>query len=78
MKKPINIGQNYGLANLMKYAERVETEEGNVYYRFPVWFQEIPGNFEFVIHTDMPKDLSQFIVKSGLGGEHPKPTKLKL
>ena len=54
MKEPINIGQNYGLANLVKYAERVETDDGNVYYHFPQWFQEIPGNFEFVIHTGMP------------------------
>ena len=78
MIEPVNIGQNYGLANLSCYAEKVVTEKGNVYFRFPGWFQQLPGNFEFVIHTDMPEDLSKFICKAGLGGENPKPIKPEL
>ena len=78
MSKEINISYWEPLANLVKYAERVETEAGNVYYRFPRWFHQLPDNLEFVIHTDIPEDLSQFIVKSGLGGDNPQPTKPKL
>jgi hypothetical protein len=78
MTGPNNIGKNEVLDGLVKwYAERVVTKNGNVYYRFPVWFQHLPNTGEFVIHTDMPEDLSEFIVKSGLGGGHPKPTKPK-
>ena len=78
MSEPTDIGKSVCLKNLTKYAERVKTEDGNVYYRFPHWFQEIPGDFRFVIHTDLPEDLSQFITKSGLGGDNPKPTKPEL
>lgn len=72
MKEPIELGKSYGLANLVRFAERVVTEEGNIYYRFPCWFQELPGDFEFILHRDLPDDLSQFITKAGLGGDNPQ------
>lgn len=73
----IDIGQNYALKDLLDYAEMVVTERGNVYFRFPGWFEK-KGHGKFVIHTDTPEDLSQFITKSGLGGENPKPIKPEL
>ena len=72
MLKNRNIGQSFALANLTKFAEKVTTTEGRTYYRFPCWFEQLPGNFEFVVHEDLPEDLSKFIVKSGLGGDNPK------
>jgi len=66
------------LANLIKYAERIKTDDGNIYFHFPYWFQQIPGDFRFLIHDDLPEDLSQFITKSRLGGDNPKPEKPKL
>jgi hypothetical protein len=70
-KPPVIIGQNFALANLMVYAERVFTKEGNIYYRFPCWFQQLP-NWEYIIHRTPPEDLSEFICRSGLGGDNPK------
>ena len=80
MTKSIYIGQNYAIANLIKFAEKVVTEEGKTYYRFPCWFEQLPDNFEFVIHTEnsLPEDLSTFICKAGLGQPNPQIKKTKL
>jgi len=79
MSKPVDIGKSIPLALLLKeYAEEVVTTEGNMYYRLPYWFQQLPGNFEFVLHTDVPEDLVQFITKAGLGGDNPQIIKVKL
>jgi hypothetical protein len=78
MAESIDIGQNYSLAILLKYAAEVVTEEGNTYYKFPYWFQLHPGNFEFTIHRNLPEDLSQFITKAGLGGPNPRPKEPEL
>lgn len=72
MKGPIHIGQNIAVANLLEYAEKVVTEDGKEYYRFPYWFEKLEGNFEFVIHTTAPKDLSEFLTKAGLGEPNPQ------
>ena len=73
MVKSVDIGQNYVIANLSKYAEKVETKDGNVYYRFPYWFQQLPGNFEFVIHIELPEDLDTFLMHAVKGSNHPQP-----
>lgn len=78
MATEIHIGQNCAIESLLRYAERVKTEDGNEYYRFPFWFQRIPGNFEFVIHTKEPADLTNFITHAGLGGDHEQIEKPKL
>jgi len=79
MIKSIHIGKSFALANLTKYAERVETSDGNVYYRFNGWFQQLPDDFEFILHLeDLPPDLSDFITKSGLGGDNPKIEKPRI
>jgi len=72
MLENINIGKNIELYNLLKYAEEVVTEDGNKYYRFPDWFQLLPDDFAFVIIRKLPQDLSEFIVKSRLGGNNPQ------
>jgi len=77
MNKPIEIGQNYAIANLLKYAKEVVTSDGRKFYQFPFWFEQLPGNFEFLIHPEMPEELSMFICKSGLGGDNPKPIQLE-
>jgi hypothetical protein len=77
MTKPVDIGQNIALANLLEYAEQVVTEKGNAYYRFPCWFQLLPDNFEFRVHSVPPEDLSQFITKAGLGNPNPQIKKPK-
>jgi hypothetical protein len=77
MGHSIKLGQNYGLVNLFRFADKVETEEGKEYYRFPYWFELLPGNFEVTLHVDLPEDLSKFITKAGLGNPNPqiqKPT----
>lgn len=66
------IGQSFALSNLVKLAEQVVTTEGNIYYRFPCWFQQLPGNFEFIAWFNPPEDLTQFITKAGLGGDNPQ------
>ena len=77
MSEPRTILYWAPLEDLLDMAEVVITEEGNTYFKIPAWFEK-KGHGEFVIHTDMPEDLSQFITKSGLGGDNPKPTKPKL
>ena len=72
MHEPVEIRRNIGLVNVLQFAEEVSTEEGNVYYRFPDWFQRLP-NGSFILHRDMPSDLGMFVTKSGLGGDNPKP-----
>jgi hypothetical protein len=72
MAGTVELGQNYALVNLFKYAAKVETKEGKVYYKFPFWFEQLPGNFEVVMHRDMPEDLSNFICKAGLGSNNPQ------
>jgi len=79
MSKSVDIGKSIPLALLLKkYAEKVVTPEGNTYYHIPHWFQQISGDFEFVMHVNLPEDLSQFIAKAGLGGDNPQSTKAKL
>jgi len=78
MNQPTDIGESMCLTDLMKYAERIVTEEGNTYFRFPNWFQQIPGDFRFIVHTELPEDLDKFITKAGLGGDNPQPKNLKL
>ena len=74
MSEPRTILYWAPLEELLDYAQVIVTEEGKTYFQIPVWFEK-KGNGEFVIHTDMPEDLSQFICKSGLGGDNPKPIK---
>lgn len=54
-----------------RFAYTIKTKEGNVYYRWPQWFQEMPdGNL--VMCKIMPDDLSDFICKAGLGQPNPQ------
>lgn len=80
MAKPIHIGKQVALVDLLKYAEEVVTEEGRRYYRFPRWFELLPEDSEFVIHQDdsVPEDLKMFITFHGLGGHHKRITKPKV
>jgi len=79
MSGSIDIGKNIALANLTKFAERVVTADGNVYYRFNGWFQLSPGDFEFILHReDLPSDLSEYLCRSGLGGDNPQIEKPKI
>jgi len=79
MAKKINIGKSVAMANFVsKYAEKVVTPTGKEYYRFPYWFEKILDDFEFVMHVDIPEDLSECICKAGLGGDNPKIVKPKL
>jgi hypothetical protein len=71
MSGKVEIGQSYALANLIEFAESVITEQGNIYYHFPCWFQLNP-NFEFTIHRELPEDLTEYIVKAGLGNPNPQ------
>ena len=64
------------LEELLEYAQVVDTKEGNTYLNIPVWFEK-KGHGEYVIHTNLPEDLRQFICKSGLGGDNPKPIQLE-
>jgi len=75
----VNIGKSFVMAYLIRYAERVETSNGNVYYRFNGWFQQLPDDFEFILHReDLPSDLSEYLCRSGLGGDNPKIEKPKI
>ena len=76
MRAPVEMGKNIALANFLdKYAEKVITADGSVYYRFIDWFQQLDRGF--VMHLDLPNDLSEFIVKAGLGNPNPQIQKPK-
>lgn len=63
---------NIPLASLLdRFAERVVTDEGNVYYRIPYWIQ-YNNDITFTVHVQEPTDLSDYITSAGLGG-HNKP-----
>ena len=69
MASKVEIGHTLEVANFIsKYAEKLVTPEGKEYYRFPFWFEKVLGDFEFVMHIDMPEDLSMCICKARLGG----------
>jgi hypothetical protein len=76
VKSEIKIEWYYQIRDLVDYAERVETKEGNVYYRIPYWFKVDGDNF--VMCKDIPEDLGKFITKHRLGGNNPQiqPPKL--
>ena len=54
-----------------KFAYTIKTKEGNVYYRWPQWFQEQPDG-SLVMCKTMPDDLSDFICRAGLGAPNPQ------
>lgn len=70
MGKPVDIQWYYQAEDLLEFAEKVETPEGNSYYRLPQWFQ-VNGR-HYVMHSELPEDLSEFLTKAALGGDNPK------
>ena len=65
----MRLGKQIGLTNLLdKYAERIHTKEGKIYYSFPGWFEIIPDDFHVVLHDkEYPEDLKKYIVDKELG-----------
>ena len=77
MSESVDIKGYYQIGDLIEFAEKVETEEGNTYYRLPHWFQ-VSGE-DFVMHMDTwPEDLAMFLTKAHLGGQHPRIQKPKI
>jgi len=60
---------------LMSYGEHVKTQQGNVYFRLPYWFQITDTGY--LMHNDEPEDLSMFLAKAGLGSPNPQVYKPK-
>ena len=79
MASKVEIGKSFAMANFVsKYAEKIVTPAGKEYYRFPHWFEKVLDDFEFVMHIDLPDDLSECLCKAGMGGENVKIEKPKL
>ena len=78
MPDEIKLGLNYALINIVRYGEKAVTKEGKTYYRFPYWFEQLPGTFEFILHVEAPEDLKEFIAKAGLGNPNPQIQKPNL
>ncbi len=78
MSKGIKIAEISTLTQIIyRFGTWVVSVDGNHYYELPFWFK--PTTEGWVLYGDeLPEDLSQFIVKSGLGGDHPQPQKVKL
>ena len=59
---------------LIESGSMVETG-GKQYFYLPYWFERVPGGSGWNVHhfDDLPKDLIDFIVKSRLGGDNPRP-----
>jgi len=57
---------------LIKCACKVETNEGNTYYKIPYWFEISDDGEDIIVHGNMPEDLSNYVTKAGLGGDNPK------
>jgi len=77
MAKEIHICKDTPLHCLLAYADRVETEEGNIYYKLPIWFKK-EGSWFSVYGEDVPEDLSMFITKAGLGKLNPQIIKARI
>jgi len=77
MSVEIKIRYKPEFGNLFQYADRVHTIDGNEYFQIPFWIQKLPDG-DFLLHSDTPEDLQQFITKAGLGGDNPQIKRAEL
>lgn len=62
------------LDDIMQYATRVVTEQGNEYFEFPCWFKRLEdGTLGVYWYPLLPADLKQFLVKAHMGEPNPQP-----
>lgn len=57
---------------LIKCSKEVTTDQGNTYYKMSHWFQVSPDGEDIIVYGKMPDDLSEFIVRAGLGQPNPQ------
>ena len=60
------------ISALVKVANVIETNEGNVSYKIPHCFQVSPDGEDIVFHGTMPEDLSEFICQAAMGQPNPQ------
>jgi hypothetical protein len=62
------------LDDILKFATKLVTPEGEEYYEFPFWFQRSDdGTLIMYLFKELPSDLSMAITKARWGGSNLQP-----